>query len=201
MQPFSRRPPFPHTQIDPPSLRSECNVDYTHLQDLLEANQWKRADEETLNVMLQAAGRTQAGWLDTIAIANFPCTDLHTIDRLWGRYSDEKFSFRVQYRLYSGVTISTENAVRQSGSPEERALDFSKNVGWWVKRLEFLQYYNQLNFTLQAPNGHLPALWFWKIPWGEAFRYGGIGSSRGGCRIDPQLMTTFIDRLEQCGFN
>jgi hypothetical protein len=193
-------PTLPNTQLDPPSLRSDRDIDYTQLQYLLEANQWEKADEETLNVMLQAMGRSQEGWLDAIAIAKFPCTDLHTIDRLWGRYSDEKFSFRVQYRLYSGVTISTENAVNPSRSDEERALEFSKNVGWWTKRLEFLRYYNQLDFTLQAPNGQLPALWFWKIPWGEAFRYGGIGSGRGGCRIDHKILTAFIDRLEQCGF-
>jgi len=192
---------IPTTQLDPLSLRSDSNVDYTHLQDLLESNQWKKADEETLSVMLQATGRSQAGWLDAIAIANFPCTDLHTIDRLWGRYSDEKFSFRVQYRLYSGVTISAENAVNVSRSDAERALEFSRNVGWWVRRLEFLRYYNQFDFTLQAPNGHLPALWFWTIPWTEALQHGGIGSGRGGCRLDPQILTAFIDRLEQCGFN
>lgn len=196
----SIQPILPTTRLDPPSLDSDWNVDYTHLQDLLETNQWEKADEETLSVMLQATGRSQVGWLDAIAIAKFPCTDLHTIDRLWGRYSDEQFSFRVQYRLYSGVNISTENAVNPDRSDEERALEFSKNVGWWVKRLEFSKYYNQLDFTTQAPNGHLPALWFWTIPWGEAFRYGGIGSGRGGCRLDHQMITAFIDRLEQCGF-
>lgn len=192
---------LPNTQLDPPSLDSDWDIDYTHLQDLLETNQWKKADEETLNVMLQATWRSQAGWLDATAIAKFPCTDLHTIDRLWGRYSDEQFSFRVQYRIYSGVTISTENAVNSSRSDEERALEFSKNVGWWVKRLEFLRYYNQLDFTTQAPDGHLPALWYWKLPWGEALQYGGIGSSRGGCRMDYQIITAFINRLEQCGFD
>ena len=189
------------TRLDPPSLRSDWNIDYTRLQDLLETNQWEKADEETLNVMLQATGRSKAGWLDAIAIAKFPCTDMHTIDRLWGRYSDEQFSFRVQYRLYSGVIISTENAVNPSRSDEERALEFCKNVGWWVNRLEFLKYYNQLDFTPQAPDGHLPALWFWTIPWSEALHYGGIGSGRGGCRIDHQIITAFIDRLEQCGFS
>jgi GUN4-like len=199
--PNLQSPTLPNTQLDPPSLRSDWNIDYTRLQDLLETNQWEKADEETMNVMLQATGRSQAGWLDAIAIAKFPCTDLHTIDRLWGRYSDEQFSFRVQYRLYSGVIISTENAVNPSRSEEERALEFCKNVGWWVNRLEFLKYYNQLDFTPQAPNGHLPALWFWAVPWGEALKYGGIGSRRGGCRIDHQIIIAFIDRLEQCGFS
>jgi hypothetical protein len=199
--PNLQSPAVPNTQLDPPSLRSDWNIDYTRLQDLLETNQWEKADKETLNVMLQATGRSQAGWLDAIAIAKFPCTDLHTIDRLWGRYSDEQFSFRVQYRLYSGVIISTENAVNPSRSDEERALEFCKNVGWWVNRLEFLKYYNQLDFTPQAPNGHLPALWLWTIPWREALHYGGIGSGRGGCRIDHQIITAFIDRLEQCSFS
>jgi GUN4-like len=167
---------------------------------LLEANQWEKADEETLALMLQASGRSQEGWLDAVAIANFPCTDMQTIDRLWGRYSNEQFSFRVQYRLHSGVTISTENAVNPSRSDEERALAFSKTVGWWTKNLEFLKYYNKLEFSNQAPDGHLPALWYWTIPWTEALKYGGIGSGRGGCRVDHQTLTAFIERLEHCGF-
>ncbi len=194
------QPPLflPNTQLDPPNLHSDWNIDYTHLHELLEANQWEEADGETLDVMLQATGRTKEGWLDAAAIAKFPGTDLQTIDRLWGRHSDDQFSFTVQRRLYSGVIISGENAVNPNRSDEEQALEFSKNVGWWSKRLEFLRYYHQLDFTPQAPNGHLPALWFWTIPWWEAIQYGGIGSGRGGCRIDHRILTAFIKRLKQC---
>jgi hypothetical protein len=191
---------IPDTQIDPPSLQSDRDIDYSHLQSLLETNQWEKADEETLAVMLQASGRSQEGWLDAIALANFPCIDLQTIDRLWGRYSNEQFSFRVQYRLYSGVTISAQNAISPSRSDEERALQFSKTVGWWTNNLEFLKYYNKLGFSDQSPSGHLPALWYWTIPWLEALKYGGIGSGRGGCRVDHQTLTAFIERLDRCGF-
>jgi GUN4-like len=198
---LSLQPPsLPNTQLDPPDLRSDRNIDYSHLQALLETSQWEKADEETLALMLQASGRSQEGWLDATAIANFPCTDLQTIDRLWGRYSNEQFSFRVQYRLYSGITISNQNAINPSRSDEERALQFSKTVGWWTKNLEFLKYYNKLDFGDQAPDGHLPALWYWTIPWLEALKYGGIGSGRGGCRIDHQTLTAFIERLDRCGF-
>jgi hypothetical protein len=202
---FAEAPPnlqthIPDTQLDPPNLRSDRDIDYSHLQSLLESHQWEKADEETLAVMLQASGRSQEGWLDAIALANFPCTDLQTIDRLWGRYSNEQFSFRVQYRLYSGVIISIQNAINPSRSDEERALQFTKTVGWWTNNLEFLKYYNKLDFSDQAPDGHLPALWYWTIPWLEALKYGGIGSGRGGCRVDHQTLTAFIERLDRCDF-
>jgi hypothetical protein len=69
-------------------LSSEKGVDYTRLRDLLKAGKWKQADQETLAVMLKAAGREQEGWLDYESIENFPCTDLRTIDQLWVKYSN-----------------------------------------------------------------------------------------------------------------
>jgi GUN4-like len=201
--PFSNFEPvatLPDTQLDKLSLDSERGIDYTYLHELLQEHQWEKADEETLAVMLQVSGRGQDGWLDAAAIANFPCTDLQTIDRLWGKYSDEQFSFRVQYRLYNTVEISTENAVSASRTREEQALALSKKVGWWTPRLEFLKYYNQLDFSPQAPDGHLPALWLWTIPWWQSIKYGGIGPGRGGCRVDPEIISAFISRLERCGF-
>jgi hypothetical protein len=201
--PFSSFEPvatLPDTQLDKLSLDSERGIDYTYLHELLQEHQWEKADEETLAVMIQASGRGQDGWLDAAAIANFPCTDLQTIDRLWGKYSDEQFSFRVQYRLYNTVEISTENAVSASRTREEQALALSKKVGWWTPRLEFLKYYNQLDFSPQAPDGHLPALWLWTIPWWQSIKYGGIGPGRGGCRVDSEIISAFISRLERCGF-
>ncbi|MBD0264121.1 MAG: GUN4 domain-containing protein, partial [Tolypothrix sp. Co-bin9] len=69
-------------------LPSEKGVDYTKLRDLLAAGKWKDADEETLVVMLKAAGREEESYLDYESIQNFPCTDLRTIDQLWVKYSN-----------------------------------------------------------------------------------------------------------------
>lgn len=131
----------------PDDLPSEKRVDYTRLRDLLKAGNWKEADEETLAVMLKAAGREKEGWLNSDSIENFPCTDLRTIDQLWVEYSNGRFGFSVQKRIWESV-----------GKDYEK---FGDRVGWrkgMFFNKEWL-YYNELTFSLkpEAPDGHLPA--------------------------------------------
>ncbi|MFM6271628.1 MAG: GUN4 domain-containing protein, partial [Dolichospermum sp.] len=83
-------------------LKSYVGMDYRKLRDLLKAGKWKEADEETLRVML-AVAREREGWLNVESIDNFPCADLRTIDQLWVKYSDGRFGFSVQKRIYQGL--------------------------------------------------------------------------------------------------
>ncbi|WP_293336512.1 serine/threonine-protein kinase [Microcoleus sp. CAWBG58] len=85
-------------------LKSAMGVDYTRLRDLLAAGKWKEADGETLNVMLKAAKREKEGWfVDSESIENFPCDDLRTIDQLWVKYSQGRFGFSAQKRIWLEV--------------------------------------------------------------------------------------------------
>ena len=92
------KPPIPEDQ-----LSSEKGVDYTRLRDLLKTGKWKEADKETMTVMLKAAGREEEGWLNRDSIEKFPCTDLRTIDQLWVKYSNGRFGFSVQKRIWESV--------------------------------------------------------------------------------------------------
>ncbi|MFM6815123.1 MAG: protein kinase domain-containing protein, partial [Dolichospermum sp.] len=84
-------------------LKSDVGMDYRKLRDLLKAGKWKEADEETLRVMLAVAKQEREGWLNVESIDNFPCADLRTIDKLWVKYSDGRFGFSVQKRIYQGL--------------------------------------------------------------------------------------------------
>lgn len=68
-------------------LKSDVGVDYSNLEKLLQAQNWREADKETRRLMLKVANREQQGWLDYEQINNFPCADLRTIDQLWVKYS------------------------------------------------------------------------------------------------------------------
>ncbi len=128
-------------------LSSERGVDYTKLRDLLAQGKWKEADKETLLVMLKVAGREAEGYLRVEDIEKFPCTDLRTIDTLWGKYSKGRFGFSVQKRIWESV----------GGTPfadYETYCRFCDRVKWRVNS-EWLDC-DQLNFTSQAPKGHLP---------------------------------------------
>ncbi|MBI4781614.1 MAG: GUN4 domain-containing protein [Oscillatoriophycideae cyanobacterium NC_groundwater_1537_Pr4_S-0.65um_50_18] len=190
------------TESEPLTLRSEAGVDYVPLRDLLRQQKWLEADRETLAVMLKAANRTEAGWLDAEALTQFPCSDLHTIDRLWSYYSNGKFGFRAQWHVYPMPKRSRTSFAHTQPSRvvQNQVLEFTKKIDWWTERLEFLKYHNQLTFSLEAPQGHLPALWFWTIPWWKALQNGGIGSGRGGCSVDNQTLPAFMARLRVCGF-
>ncbi|MEC4887717.1 MAG: GUN4 domain-containing protein, partial [Scytonema sp. PMC 1070.18] len=130
-------------------LPSDRNVDYTRLRDFLKAGQWKQADEETLAVMLKASGREEEGWLSSKSIENFPCTDLRTIDKLWVEYSNGRFGFSVQKRIWESVGKD----VGKLGD----AIGWRKGGGTlglmgWMNWID----YSQVTFDTKAPPGHLP---------------------------------------------
>jgi hypothetical protein len=139
-------------------LHSEAGVDYSQLRDLLAAGQWEQADKETKEVMLKAAGRKQECLLDRESVEKFPASDLRTIDQLWVRYSNGRFGFSVQKRIWQDV-IEHQNAVETSKQlrlhPKELANQFGERVGWRVQ--ENWLYFRDLTFSLDAPLGHLPS--------------------------------------------
>ncbi|MEA5537010.1 GUN4 domain-containing protein [Crocosphaera sp. XPORK-15E] len=133
-------------------LKSAKGVDYTKLRDLLAAGKWKEADQETANVMLQAANRVSERYLRVEDIDNFPCEDLRTIDQLWVKYSNGKFGFSVQKKIY----IDDLKGTREYNV--EIWKEFGDRVGW-RKGGNWLNY-SDLTFELldTTPVAHLPHL-------------------------------------------
>ena len=120
---------------------------YHKLRDLLSAGEWKKADLETRQVMLQVAGREKEGW-QISALENFPCEDLRAIDKLWVKYSHGRFGFSVQKRI---------------------GLEEGGNICNWGRVLEVIGWlrdgddgvlvtWQNLTFDLGAPRGHLPSV-------------------------------------------
>ncbi|MEB3179478.1 MAG: serine/threonine-protein kinase [Nostocaceae cyanobacterium] len=139
----------PETTPDNDDLSSSKGLDYTNLRDLLKAGKWREADRETIDVMLKVAGREEQRWLDVESIENFPCTDLRTIDKLWVKYSNGRFGFSVQKRIWESV----------GGKPNadyETWCKFGDRVGWRVNQ-QWLDYEN-LTFNTKAQEGQLGQL-------------------------------------------
>jgi len=131
-------------------------VDYSRLEELLKAGDWKGADQETLNLMLQVTNRTEQGWLDLESLQNFPCEVLSRLDDLWLKYSDGKFGFSVQQQIWEEV-----------GSPREYNAqweEFGDRVGW-RKDGEWVSYSDLNPNPSSSPKGIFPVGW-----WG-----GGVG--------------------------
>jgi hypothetical protein len=119
-------------------------LNYSRLRNLLAAGKWKEADRETGAIMLKVAGREKEGWLNAKSIENFPCTDLRTIDTLWGKYSNGHFGFSVQKRIWQEVNKSYRV--------------WSARVGWSRKGKDYDKNYLDFTFSINVPPGYLPTI-------------------------------------------
>jgi serine/threonine protein kinase len=118
---------------------------YHRLRDLLKTGNWTEADEETARVMLQVAGREEEGWLNLESIKSFPSEDLRAIDRLWVKFSNGRFGFSVQKRIWQevGGKVDYETECR-----------LGERIGWRIDG-EW-QNYDDFIFCADAPVGYLP---------------------------------------------
>jgi serine/threonine protein kinase len=139
--------PSPQPPPQPVKLISAKGVDYRKLDRLLASGKWEEADRETARVMLKVAGEKEDGWLNDEHIDNFPCEDLRTIDQLWVKYSNERFGFSVQKRIYQSL-----GGTREFDSKIWEA--FLDRLGWRVNSNGL--DYRDLKFNTKAPEGHLP---------------------------------------------
>ncbi|MDJ0843060.1 GUN4 domain-containing protein [Crocosphaera sp.] len=124
-------------------------VRYRKLEELLKNKQFKEADYETYKLMIETVGKEEGQEFNTEDFSTFPCEDLRTLDQLWAKYSNGKFGFSIQQKIWlecgGKVDYNTEH---QLGN----RLGWCKD-GKWVNL-----NYSDLSFKLlkTTPVGHLP---------------------------------------------
>jgi hypothetical protein len=138
-------------------LKSGLGLDYTKLSDLLFAKKWKEADDETTKLMLKCANREKERYLDEDSCRNFSQEELRIIDQLWLKYSQNRFGFSVQKKIW------VDNGGKLDGSYDSDTYrKLGDKVGW---RKGELWHYSDFSFSTSII-GHLPALggvigWVW----------------------------------------
>lgn len=137
-------------QEQSPFVSSETGINYETLADLLSQEQWRRANNETFNLLLQAAGRDTQGWLDLESLKKLPCADLQIMDRLWLESSRDHFGFSVQLPIF----LETGNQPGRLGD-ETKFEEFGDRIGW-RRDNDWIFFKEDLIFNLDAPEGHLP---------------------------------------------
>jgi hypothetical protein len=139
-------------------------LDYRPLADRLRRRDWLGADQLTALAVLNCSGMKEGDWLRPEQLANIPCEDLLTIDRLWSSYSDGHFGLSVQLLLWELVDNDDQR--------------LSERVGWRLNN-NWISNHN-LMFTNDAPIGHLPYVPRFggvRWGWGEMF-YGQFSRCR-----------------------
>ena len=150
-------------EVSPPlvrstdDLRSETGIDCRKLQQLLQEQNWKAADKETYEVMIRAVGKQPGAWFTEDELLNFPYTDLQTIDDLWMEYSNGRFGFSVQKKLYEACGGKLGNEYPGHAAYNE----FAEVVGWRRERRGGKKDWiddSEVTFRISARHGHLPLL-------------------------------------------
>ncbi|TVP59756.1 MAG: hypothetical protein EA343_19325 [Nodularia sp. (in: Bacteria)] len=154
------------------------STDYTRLRSLLVAGKWEEADKETDRVILQVAKREQQGCLNVESIDNFPCEDLRSIDKLWVKYSNGRFGFSVQNRIYQSLRKKDDQNIWEV---------FGDKVGW--RREERWLYYTEFTFDETAPEAHLPMI---------IGIYLGSTSNCGEWLSILKIVSSLASRFENC---
>jgi hypothetical protein len=121
---------------------------YDVLRELLIDRAWQKADEETRNIILKISGCETEKKLNKQAITDFPAKDSYTIDRLWIEYSEGRFGLSIQKKIFERV-----NRKKQAFG---EAVGWSNKGGLFGSLFASWKSYNELTFTLDAPEGHLP---------------------------------------------
>lgn len=142
--------------LDEPELLSSGGFDYHLLKELLEAEQWKRASQETTKAILLVASREKKEGFRSEDIDNFPCEDLRTINQLWLHYSKGEFGFSVQNDIY----LSIQKNIFQDLSGRDIWNKFGEEVGWkepggrWILG----ELRSGVRSLEEEPRGHWPDL-------------------------------------------
>ncbi|MBL1210897.1 GUN4 domain-containing protein [Geminocystis sp. GBBB08] len=135
---------------NPDLISPESKVNFNHLAQYLEQQNWRKANDETRNIILQATGRKSIGWIPPSEFKNLPCWDLKTIDRLWLENSNNRFGFSVQLPIY----LDTGNRPgRLIG--DDAYNKFGDRIGW-RKDNDWIIFIENLDYSSTAPIGHFP---------------------------------------------
>ena len=123
---------------------NNLKINYQPLQQLLINQNFKEADKLTQEYLCQLAGlniNSHRKWLYFTDIESIPIEDLLQIDLLWQIYSQGKFGFSIQRKIWI--------------TKKYKWNDFFKSIGWIINDIP-CRYPIDFKWTLKAPIGHLP---------------------------------------------
>ena len=127
------------------TLRRQMGVDYAPLKALLEAGEWEKADDEHRRLMCVLAGEDAEDreWVYFTEVDNMPVTDLRTIDELWKFYSNNRFGFSVQRKIWI--------------SQKKQWAKFFKKIDWTTgENGDYRKFPQEFQWRADAAPGHMP---------------------------------------------
>jgi len=122
---------------------SDVGFDYSPLQRFLLNESYEDADRFTSSKLRELAGEkaVKRGYVYFSEVELIPSIDLSTMDKLWVVYSRGKFGFTVQAKLLDSLGGRYDKLWPRIG---------------WKKDGIWTRYPKSFNWSIEAPNGHMP---------------------------------------------
>ncbi len=128
-------------------VEEEKEKKYGRLRELLAAEKWKEADQETEAIMLKLSNGGKPSFIHGKYLEKISCEDFEAIDQLWVEYSNGHFGFSVQKRIWQEVGGKPYD-IQEYDSFSKAGDKFDHRVRW---------NWDDFQFSLDAPPGHLPS--------------------------------------------
>ncbi|NJL20218.1 MAG: hypothetical protein HC895_04315 [Leptolyngbyaceae cyanobacterium SM1_3_5] len=96
---------------------------FSKLEQLLARKQWQTANQESFAILSNICGLTSDR---TLKIGNLSCYNLHIIDSLWLKYSQGRFGFSVQQRVWRQIC---QDAIEIQNTQDQRWTAFCDRWG------------------------------------------------------------------------
>lgn len=125
-------------------FRFYINHKYKELNNMLREQKFQEADKVTQKYLLKLAQRktiNKKQWLYFTEIYLIPGYDLFIIDLLWKVYSNNKFGFSIQRKIWLSYNQNWNI--------------FLEKIGW-SQQGNMKRYPNEFIWNMNAPKGHLP---------------------------------------------
>mmetsp|Transcript_12904 Transcript_12904/g.21610 ORF Transcript_12904/g.21610 Transcript_12904/m.21610 type:complete len:229 (+) Transcript_12904:50-736(+) len=133
----------------PTYLPSAKGIDYVPLATMLATGDFLGADQFTRDNLIkigskEGSGRPFVYWTE---VKDIPSVDLATMERLWLEFSDGKFGYSVQKRIYDVEKGDFDRVIKRIGWTKVDG-DLERKLRWFGD--------NEFMYTMDAPQGHLP---------------------------------------------
>eukprot|EP00981_Chlorochromonas_danica_P012658 scaffold5245_cov183-Ochromonas_danica.AAC.9 len=135
----------------PKNLPSAKGIDYVPLATMLATGDFLGADQFTRDNLIvlagsQAAGRSFVYWTE---VQNIPSIDLATMEKLWLQFSNGKFGYSIQKRIWDIEHGHFDVFIRRVGWTKTESDGTERKLKWFGN--------NEFIYDLEkAPKGHLP---------------------------------------------
>lgn len=147
--------------ISPTDTIANSSTNTDKLEEFLSQGSWKEADQETKSLLL--AMSQSSNIINEKGISRLSCTSLSKISQMWKTSSQGRFGFTVQLQKWKELFGSKFESNNQNFA------DFATELGWRYRGRYIPN--EDINYSTDAPVGHLPKLFLDGPIWGKFIAY------------------------------